>query len=202
MEYSTLLKFSLASLLVISAPGPAMLTVATQARKYPRLAASSVAGIVIGDVLWMSIAACGLGVLLAHWPWVTRLIRYFGGAYLVYLAVGMFRSDSLNSSSSSRYHRSTAWLRGLWVTLGNPKPVLFFATFFPSFIAPETQHQALDYLLFGVLFESINICFYLALISLMRYAKMALFGDAYQRCVAVVAAAGMLIFATMMFVGA
>jgi threonine/homoserine/homoserine lactone efflux protein len=91
-------------------------------------------GIVVGDILFILIAIYGLAVLAELMGERFVLIKYLGGAYLVWLGVMLWRSrarlehtnDALESSPLSSF------MAGLLITLGDQKAVLFYLGFFPA----------------------------------------------------------------------
>lgn len=91
-------------------------------------------GVSTGSLIWSVASAVGLGALMAANAWAFEAIRYFGAAYLLYLAFRSAKSaltpgevlpEGLAVSSAPR-----AYMRGLAIHLTNPKPVLFFGSLF------------------------------------------------------------------------
>jgi threonine/homoserine/homoserine lactone efflux protein len=63
-------------------------------------------------------------------------IRIVGGLYLIYLGIKMFRS-SPNSTNTKTNWEENKWqtcVSGFLLTLGNPKPILFYASVLPTII--------------------------------------------------------------------
>ncbi len=46
----------------------------------------------VGDLLLIALGVAGVGVVLDHAPWLLEVIRWLGVAYLLWFAVGAFRS--------------------------------------------------------------------------------------------------------------
>lgn len=171
-ELSTLLSFMLAATLVIIIPGPATLLVAGQARQSGRRAAVAVAGIVAGDVVLITLSAAGFAVLMQSLPWLLPAMRMLGAAYLLYLGIGLLRSHDVQAQPHKPAHAGFA--RGLLMTISNPKPVLFFSTFFPLFIPAAQTGAVHGFAMLGLVFEGINVLYFVLLCSLLTWVNKRL----------------------------
>jgi threonine/homoserine/homoserine lactone efflux protein len=111
-----------------ASPGPATLAVSTAAMSRGARAATMLGlGLAVGLAFWGVVAAAGLGALLMQSTTALTLLRWFGGAYLLWLAWQSARSviapsgsvEAVDTTSDSRLV-----LRGLVLNLSNPKAVL------------------------------------------------------------------------------
>ena len=101
--------------------------------------------------LQIAIVAAGVGALLATSALAFSLIKWFGVAYLVYLAVRQWQAppQALSTDGERPLGRPlTLVLRGFLVNASNPKAVIFMLAVLPQFIDP---HQPLlaQYLIMG-----------------------------------------------------
>lgn len=155
-------------------PGPNMMAVASTALADGRRAALMVvAGIVTGVLTWTLLVAVGLGALFHQFPVLLTILKFVGGAYLLYLGargiVAAIRGGGSPGISPRRagVSAAAAWRRGLLVVMINPKAALMWsavATFlFGSGLrAPEVLafgpvaavSAALIYGLYGIAFSS------------------------------------------------
>lgn len=96
------------------------------------------AGIVVGDIAFILVAIYGLSVLADLMGSDFALIKYFGGAYLIWLGSVLWRSKSSEGEVEVEGNRGTSmrssFLTGLLVTLADQKAILFYLGFFPAFI--------------------------------------------------------------------
>ncbi|MBX3655571.1 MAG: LysE family translocator [Ramlibacter sp.] len=140
MTLSTYLLYVAAVALLILTPGPTMLMCVTNAVNHgPRRAMTSVAGAVTAILCVMGLSAMGLGALLAASETAFTTAKLAGAAYLIWLGVRTFRSESLAlefTQGSPRQRTRSFYLQGFLVGASNPKAVLFFAAFFPQFLNP------------------------------------------------------------------
>lgn len=99
-------------------------------------------GITSGSLMWSVSAALGLGVLMLAHAWVFEIIRYFGAAYLMYLAYKSAKS-ALSSKELAAKGMSgslkTLYTKGLALHLTNPKAVLFFGSLYAIGIPPTAS---------------------------------------------------------------
>lgn len=139
MALSTYLLYVLAVALLIVTPGPTMLMCMTNSINHgPRRAMTSVAGSVTAVMGVMLLSAMGLGALLAASETAFTAAKVAGAAYLIWLGIRTFRSDTILHADEGppRTTRRSFYLQGLMVGASNPKSVLFFAAFFPQFLEP------------------------------------------------------------------
>lgn len=124
------------ALVAVASPGPATLAIAGTSmgsgRKHGLALAS---GIMSGSLFWSISAAFGLGAVMLANAWMFEIVRYFGAAYLLFLAYKSIRSV-FNSSSTKTQNKivvetlHAAYLKGLAIHITNPKAILFFGSLF------------------------------------------------------------------------
>lgn len=163
----SLAPFLVASALVILVPGPATLLVLAQAARGPGPALRSLAGIVLGDVVLIALAAAGVAGLVSAFPAVAWMLRVGGGLYVAALGVGLITAAVRGGDVADTAEATEAgFRRGLALTLTNPKPILFFSAFFPLFI-PAGVAPFAGFAVLGALFEALNLAWFAGLIALM-----------------------------------
>lgn len=136
------------ALIAVASPGPATLAIAGTSmgsgRKHGVALAS---GIMSGSLFWSISAAFGLGAVMMANAWMFEIIRYFGAAYLLFLAYKSTRSVFSSSSVKTQNkivieNLRAAYLKGLAIHITNPKAILFFGSLFsigvPVGASPET----------------------------------------------------------------
>lgn len=112
------------------APGPNLLTVAGAALGQGLRAALFVTlGVATAIFVWVAVTTFGLATLLVIYPPLLIIMKLLGGGYLCFLAFKAIRSarNGQNSSiqvSYSGWTALSAWRRGLFVNLSNPKSAL------------------------------------------------------------------------------
>lgn len=140
MPLSSLALFAGVYAVAVASPGPGIFAlVARVLARGTRGVPAFIAGFLVGDLLWFSIAATGFALLAHSFAALFIGIRYLGAAYLAYLAwrawtapVEPISGEPVQGESGLRL-----FLGGLALTLGNPKVVLFFLALLPTVIDLE-----------------------------------------------------------------
>jgi threonine/homoserine/homoserine lactone efflux protein len=138
MDLAGLAVFAAAYALAVASPGPGVAAlVARVVGRGTRGAPAYIAGFVVGDLVWFTVAALGLAALAATFTTLFALIRWAGVAYLLYLAWRMWTAEPalLDAPAGPADARPLAlFLAGLTVTLGNPKVIAFFLALLPTIV--------------------------------------------------------------------
>ena len=98
-------------------------------------------GILLGDLIFVTLAILGMGVLAETMGSFFVILRYAGGAYLVWLGYSLIRSKgdvNLIRSDASKLSLFASFASGLLLTLGDIKAILFYASLFPAFVDMAT----------------------------------------------------------------
>lgn len=124
-------------------PGPNGLLALSHGALYgQRKALFTIAGGVLGFTLLMALSMLGIGTLLKASAEALTLLRWLGGAYLIWLGIQLWRAPALHLSLSSNAPSRTGLTllrQGLLSALSNPKVILFFGAFLPQFLDPHAD---------------------------------------------------------------
>lgn len=138
-------------------PGPDMMfTLATAAARGRAAGLAAVAGIVSGGLVWTLASALGLAALVSANPNSLTLVRFAGGAYLLWLAWKTFRTLDTLPAGDAAAGVIPAFRRGFITNLLNPKIGLFFLAFLPQFTNAELGPVWAQMLVLGLIFFSIG----------------------------------------------
>lgn len=122
-------------------PGPNGLLALTHGALYGhRKTLWTVAGGVIGFAVLMALSMFGIGALLKASANALILLKWIGGAYLVWLGIQLWRAPALHLSAPTQAAAKpgpTLLRQGLLSALSNPKVILFFGAFLPQFLDPR-----------------------------------------------------------------
>ena len=130
---ATYLSFAAAAALLIVSPGPMVALVIADARRaWP---AWTIVGGVISAQLLLASALIALYLAMDINPAALDWGQILGGMYLFYLGVKTVGRSSESRTVST--HGAHCFWRAMGVGLSNPKDILFFLAFLPSFILPS-----------------------------------------------------------------
>ncbi|MGL5060385.1 MAG: LysE family translocator [Microcoleus sp.] len=93
-------------------------------------------GIVVGDIIFILIAILGLSLIAQKMGSLFFAIKYLGGAYLIWLGIGLCKSklQDVEAQKVAKSSLLSSFLTGLFITLGDQKATLFYLGFFPAFL--------------------------------------------------------------------
>ncbi len=150
MDPWVLLAFVPAALALNLTPGADMMFCLGQGlRAGAREAMAASAGISLGVLVHVALAALGLGALVAALPWLFDVIRWVGVAYLMWLALGALRAGPMRAKGRPM-SAGRAFREGLVVNLTNPKVIFFVLAFLPQFVDPARALLP-QFMLFGAI---------------------------------------------------
>lgn len=133
------LAFVAAVVVLMLIPGPNVaLTVANAIAHGPRYGFLTMAGTSSAMVIQLTATGLGLAGLLGQAGHAFEWLRWIGVVYLVWLGIAQWRAPAPDLASQRPEARSPRriYLRALFVSLTNPKTLLFYGAFFPQFVEP------------------------------------------------------------------
>lgn len=95
-----------------------------------------VAGIIAADLLFIVVAVASLSVVAKTMAEVLAVVKLACGGYLIWLGIGLLRArgGAGEPDAAVPVSRSSSFLAGLLITLGDPKAILFYMGLFPAFL--------------------------------------------------------------------
>ena len=143
MDLNTWLIYLVATTGLSLSPGPNGLLALTHGALHGRRKALyTIFGGVLGFVAVIALSMFGIGALLkASLAWLT-ILKWTGGAYLVWLGIQVWRSPPIGlevRGAAETRSGASMFQQGALSAVTNPKAVLFFTAFLPQFIAPAAN---------------------------------------------------------------
>ncbi len=152
MSWHLFTVFFITTFFISATPGPNMLLAFQYGMNYGvKRTAWTLAGLSLGLFVLLLSTLLGLDVISRQLPWLLELIKVIGALYLIYLGIVSWRDTGESSGLIEEAKELSADIAstqktvaivsnwrlfriGVWVSLSNPKAILFFAAFFPKFI--------------------------------------------------------------------
>ncbi len=160
-DFSTLILFAAAALVLTATPGPDMLLIASRSISQGRAAGFlTYAGIALGTYCHALAAAFGFSQLFMTVPVAFEAVRWAGCCYLLYLAYKTIRSEGTAFALASTLKRLSGrriFFAGLATNLLNPKMALFVMALFPQFVNAESGSMTAQMLVFASVLNGIGL---------------------------------------------
>jgi homoserine/homoserine lactone efflux protein len=141
VELTTWLLYTAAALGLSLTPGPNGLLALTHGALYGvRKTTFTIAGGALGFTSVIALSLFGIGALLAASADILTLLKWLGGAYLVWLGIQVWRSPAIGVEQGPDRHvitRVAVFRQGLLASITNPKGILFFVAFLPQFLTTD-----------------------------------------------------------------
>jgi threonine/homoserine/homoserine lactone efflux protein len=134
--------FVVAIIVFLAIPGPGNLALLTATGKGGiRSGLAATLGVIAGDQVLLWLAVAGLSAVLINYPGLYSSVKWAGAAYLIGLGYSLFKSEPgdapvLNMLPDHFFRQA------LFITVLNPKAIVFYMAFFPLFVDPAI-HQGL-----------------------------------------------------------
>ena len=143
-----ILLFFISSLALTMMPGPDILFVINQSLEDRRSGLLVAFGLCSGLIVHTLVLAFGLSAIIEQNNNVIIFFKYFGSAYLFYLAFQEFKKNrAINVRQKENFY-----LRGVFMNLINPKVLIFFLAYFPNFLFSDTISTSYQFIILGAIF--------------------------------------------------
>ena len=159
---------------IILLPGPNSMFCLTVGAQYGIATGyRAIAGVVLGDLVLMTLAALGAASVMVQYPSVFNVIKYIGGAYLAYIGmkmlIGAFKgwtasAENEPSAPEARLESPKVFGRALFLSLLNPKAILFFISFFVQFVDPHYPHPVISFAVLASILQVVSLVYLTVLI--------------------------------------
>ena len=139
MSYEAFFAFCVAAAALALVPGPTVTVIIANSLRYgSRAGLLNVAGTQAGFVIWLGIAAMGLGAAIKLMGTWFDVLRWAGAAYLVWLGIKMLLSKGDLAVAVDRARpRGSFFLQGFVVIISNPKMLVLFGAMIPPFLSKD-----------------------------------------------------------------
>ncbi len=138
IEFSQLIAYVVALGIAAAIPGPGMTALVARSAGSGAIAGFvMLAGLILGDLTYLSLAVFGLAVIAKTFSEFFIVVKLLAAAYLVYLAWRFWSADHEaidGRSNISKKELLGSFVSGLTITLSNPKTIAFYLALLPVVI--------------------------------------------------------------------
>jgi len=143
VEFGTWVLYAAAAVGLSLTPGPNGLLALTHGALYgTKKTLATIFGGLLGFAAVIGMSMFGIGALLQASADLLTVLKWLGGAYLVWLGIQVWRSEPLGLASPTGRPESKSsqlFSQGFLSAVTNPKGILFFVAFLPQFIDPNSS---------------------------------------------------------------
>lgn len=137
MTITTILAYAMALFIAAAIPGPGMTAIVARALGSGfRETFFMGLGLVLGDMIYLTAVILGLAFVAQTFQEAFMVLKFAGAAYLLYIAWKLWTAGLLPQDLQAKKSTSIgmSFLSGLFITLGNPKTMLFYVALVPTLI--------------------------------------------------------------------
>ncbi|WP_026438112.1 LysE family transporter [Acinetobacter towneri] len=160
MSYQVWIAFMLACWVISVSPGAGAIASMSSGLNYGfRHGYWNAIGLQLALLLQIAIVAAGAGVLFATTPWAFLIVKWFGVAYLLYLAYLQWAAPTQSIEIQHELTRKSAGklvMYGFLVNMSNPKAIVFLLAVLPQFL-DLSKPQWIQYLIMAATMISIDL---------------------------------------------
>jgi len=161
--------FVVAILVFLAIPGPGNLALLTATGKGGvRAGMAATLGVMVGDQVLLWLAVAGLSAVLTSYPSLYSSLKWVGAAYLMGLGYSLFNAKPGDAPvldmKSEHYFR-----QGLFITVLNPKAIVFYMAFFPLFVDPKTHQGLITFAVMAATIALLTLAYGLVAVLLVHY---------------------------------
>ncbi|CUH83454.1 LysE family translocator [Thalassovita mediterranea] len=139
-------------LVALLSPGPAVMSLMQQSFAHGRgMGLRFGLGLGLAATIWASFAFAGLSLVFAALPWLFSAMKIIGAAYLIWMALQIWRSADRPVVEVSQHKVMTGFTGGLLTNFANPKAALYYSAVFVT-IFPDPLTLSSQAAILGVVF--------------------------------------------------
>ena len=161
--------FVIAILLFLAIPGPGNLAIiSSTAQGRVRGGLASTFGIIAGDQILMWCAVAGVAALLKAYSAAFAAVQWLGAAYLAYLGVRLLLAKP-GQGAVLTLKPGHFFKQSFFITLLNPKAIVFYMAFFPLFVNPATHRGLVTFAAMAATIATLTFLYSLVVVLLTHF---------------------------------
>ena len=161
--------FVVAIIVFLAIPGPGNLALLTATGKGGvRAGLAATLGVIAGDQVLLWLAVAGLSAVLINYPSLYSTVQWVGAAYLMGLGYSLYKvkegdAPVLNMKPEHYFRQA------LFITVLNPKAIVFYMAFFPLFVDPAIHMGLLTFAVMAATIASLTFVYGLVVVLLAHH---------------------------------
>ncbi len=161
--------FVVAIIVFLAIPGPGNLALLTATGKGGvRAGMAATLGVIAGDQVLLWLAVAGLSAVLINYPSLYSSVKWAGAAYLIGLGYSLFNAQPGDAPvldmKPDHYFR-----QGLFITVLNPKAIVFYMAFFPLFVDPKIHVGLITFGFMALTIAALTLAYGLVVVLLAHH---------------------------------
>ena len=161
--------FVVAIIVFLAIPGPGNLALLTATGKGGvRAGLAATWGVIAGDQVLLWLAVAGLSAVLVNYPNLYSTVQWVGAAYLMGLGYSLFKVKEgdapVLNMKPDHYFR-----QGLFITVLNPKAIVFYLAFFPLFVDPAIHRGLLTFAVMAATIAALTFIYGVVVVLLVHH---------------------------------
>jgi threonine/homoserine/homoserine lactone efflux protein len=161
--------FVVAIIVFLAIPGPGNLALLTATGKGGvRAGMAATLGVIAGDQVLLWLAVAGLSAVLINYPSLYSSVKWAGAAYLIGLGYSLFNAEPGDAPvldmKPDHYFR-----QGLFITVLNPKAIVFYLAFFPLFVDPKIHLGLITFCFMALTIAALTLAYGLVVVLLAHH---------------------------------
>ena len=161
--------FVVAIIVFLAIPGPGNFALLTATGKGGvRAGRAATLGVIAGDQVLLWLAVAGLSAVLINYPSLYSSVKWAGAAYLIGLGYSLFNAEPGDAPvldmKPDHYFR-----QGLFITVLNPKAIVFYLAFFPLFVDPKIHLGLITFGFMALTIAALTLAYGLVVVLLAHH---------------------------------
>ena len=161
--------FVVAIIVFLAIPGPGNLALLTATGKGGvRSGLAATLGVIAGDQVLLWLAVAGLSALLINYPSLYSTVKWAGAAYLMGLGYSLFNAEP-GDAPVLDMKPDHFFRQGLFITVLNPKAIVFYMAFFPLFVNPKIHLGLITFAVMALTIAALTLGYGLVVVLLAHH---------------------------------
>ena len=144
MSLISIFSFAIAIFVLAITPGPGVFAIISRSLASGfKTTLLMIAGCITGDIIFLLFAIMGMSVIAQTMGTLFLLVKIVGAGYLIFLGIKIWIAKPVPAHLQQINGKKTIgygnYLSGLGITLANPKVILFYCGFLPTFMDLESM---------------------------------------------------------------